>query len=76
MKPTVTNNNIRYGLFRADAELFTDDHCLRGITYTDLKSANAARLEMRKQVPVAERKLIVVHEIDENKIGSSYAVEE
>lgn len=76
MKPTITNNNIKYGLFRADATIFSKSHCLQNEIYSEERLANAARLKMRKQVTFSEKNLIIVHQIEEEKRGSPYAVEE
>jgi hypothetical protein len=63
-RPTITDNNIRYGLFRPDAaSSFTTADCL-GKTYDTQAEANAALLNLQASLVHDLRSKIIVHEID------------
>ena len=65
-KPTITEDNTRYGLFRIDAAAsFGLNDCLEKRTYCTQADANAALLKLQADLVYNLRPLIVVHEIDE-----------
>lgn len=62
-KPTVTQTNRKFGIFRGDAIAITEDSALRGITYDEEVDAIIAMEELRKELAWTQRGNLEVREI-------------
>ena len=62
-KPTVTQSNQKFGIFRGDAIAFTEASALRGKTYDDRVAAVIAMEDLRRELAWTQKGNLEVREI-------------